>query len=365
MPRSANEKVLADLRKKIVSGGFDNVEFLPSERRLAEEYQVGRGIIRGALKTLCSEGILYHVPARGLKIKNRTSRRMKRIILRLPVQMTARAYELMGIVSGICDGANELYAEVLLSTPPAKFDLKELRERFNADDIQGIIFLEQLPDIPLPELRNSGIPFVVANLEDDLELPCVRMDYRAAGRMAGQRLFQTGYHRPAVYSGPAGSFIYREILAGFRGAAAEENRIVPEERIIFSTRENPLGDLTGLLSLPPDQRPDAVFTIRDYRAAQIYELCAKLSLRIPEDLAIISYDNITWPDAENAGLTSVSQEVHQIGLQSVRLLRKLFETGCPPETWLISGQLIERRSLNPAPSGKILCRPADPDACIF
>ena len=46
MPRTANEKILGILRKKIVSGGFDNVEFLPSERRLAEEYEFSGGAIK-------------------------------------------------------------------------------------------------------------------------------------------------------------------------------------------------------------------------------------------------------------------------------------------------------------------------------
>ena len=358
MPRTVNEEIITCLRRKILSGGFDRVTFLPPERKLAEEYQVGRGIIRGTLRVLKEEGIIYNVPKRGFRIKNQTPRRLKRFILRLPQPMSVKAYETMGIVSGICAGANELFAEVLLSTPPAELDLKELRERFNADDIQGIVFLEQISGFDLDQLKKSGIPFVIANQENELDAPSVRMDYREAGRLAGLRLFQAGCRRPLVYSGPLDHFIYRDLLAGFRGAAAEENIPLDDSAVLCGTGHDPVPKLADRLTLPPGQRPEAVFTLRDYRAAHVYEICEKLSLRIPGDLEVISYDNITWPEAENRGLTSVTEEVQLIGRESVQLLRKIFESGGDAPSVLVSGQLIERGSLKtPAPSRPTVYRP--------
>ena len=145
MPRSVNSEIVEMLREKIVSGGFDQVAFLPSERKLAMEYNVGRGIIRGALRVLCEEGVLYNIPKRGLRVQKTPERRMKRIILRMQSQISSRAYEATGIIGGICAGANDIFAEVVLSLPPAEFDLYELKERYNSGDIQGIIFLELFP----------------------------------------------------------------------------------------------------------------------------------------------------------------------------------------------------------------------------
>ena len=71
MGRIPDENIIHQLRQKIRSGGFDKTTFLPSERKLAEEYQVGRGIIRGALKVLSEEGIIYNVPRRGFRIKKK------------------------------------------------------------------------------------------------------------------------------------------------------------------------------------------------------------------------------------------------------------------------------------------------------
>ena len=350
MSRTVNAGIINLLKSKILSGGFDNVTFLPSERKLAEEYHVGRGIIRGALRTLKDEGIIYNVPQRGFRIcKNSERRRMKRVILRMPHQVSSKAYEAMGLVAGICAGANEIFAEVILSTPPASLNLKELQERFNAGDIQGIIFLENSFNLSIQKVIEAGIPCVVANLEDDAVLPSVRMDYRGIGRLAGERLIQAGYTRPAIYSGnPEDRFIYREMLAGFRGAAAEEGIVLDNSSIVCGdTCSIPTAELEKLFALPADQRPDSFFTARDYRAKEIFRLCAKYSLRVPEDIGIISFDNISWPDAESHGLTAVAEDVNEIGRQAIFLLRQQFELGYAPLTCVIPGKLIERNSLKP------------------
>lgn len=345
MARSVDTRIVQLLRAKIISGGFDQTTFLPSERTLAGEYQVGRGIIRGALKVLKDEGILYNVPNRGLRIKEQQGKRLKRIILRLPVAMSAKAYETIGIVSGVCAGANEIFAEVILSTPPAELDLKELRERYNAGEIQGIIFVETSFNLPISQIIDSGIPCVVANIEEECTFPGVRMDYREIGRMAGRELLARGYRRIAVYTGRRERFIYREIVSGFRGALAEEDVFLDEGMIISGDMESVPEELYQALSLAPDKRPEAFFTVRDYRAAHLYRLCAEKNLSIPGDMGIISYDNISWPGAEAAGLTTISEEVVELGKQAVFFLQKQYEAGFTPVTGTISGKLICRSSM--------------------
>ena len=351
MSRTVNEQIVGKLRRKILTGGFDRVTFLPPERKLAAEFEVGRGMLRGALAALCREGIIYRVPKRGLRVKKKQTRRLKRILLRLPGPMPAKVGEEIAIMAGICAGAGEIFAEVVLSIPPAPLDLTELRERCNAGDIQGIIILEQSSGTELSEIAASGIPFVIANQEDEGAFPCVRMDYRAAGRLAGQRLFRTRCRRPLIYTGDTDTFMYREILAGFRGAAAEEGVMLDESMIVRGDFNREAPELAERLALPAGRRPDAVFTVRDYRAAHIFRLCEKFSLRIPDDLEIISYDDISWPAAEEQGLTSVAEEVDQIGRQSVLLLRDLYGSRDPhgETVCLIPPRLAERRSLKPLP----------------
>lgn len=344
MSRPANRSVIDQLRNKILSGGFEKTSFLPSERQLALEYEVGRAVVRGALRGLAAEKIIYRVPKRGWRIREEAEKKLKRIILRLPVRMSAASYEGMSLVAGICAGANDIFAEVILSAPPVPMEKEELLERCNAEDIQGIIFLEVPPDVPVEHFAGCGIPCVVANMEDDVELPCVRMDFRNIGRMAGQELLRCGYRNAAVFSGSQEKFIYRELLAGFRGALAEENITIPEEWIVsekdFSTR------LEGLLSLPASQRPEAFFTLRDYRAEILYEKCAAMGIKIPEDIGVISYDNVSWPSGARQGVTTISEDVYEIGRKSVLILQKMYERSAEKDICsIVQGSLVRRSSL--------------------
>lgn len=345
MGRTSDLKIINLLRQKIRSGGFDKTSFLPSERKLAEEYQVGRGIIRGALKVLSEEGIIYNVPRRGFRAKKRSGRRLKRLIVRLPAPVSSKAYEAMGLLAGLCSGANEIFAEVVLSTPPAKINLEELKERFNANEIQGIVFLESSPDIPEEEFAKAGIPCVIANMENDKCFPGVRVDFREIGRIAGRELIRCGYRKIGVYSGPTEKFLYREILAGFRGALAEEELTLQDNAHVISDWNGTAQEIRTLLSRPENERPDAIFTIRDYRAAHVFAVCQELSIRIPDDLAVISFDGISWPEAEKAGLCTITEDVAEIGRQTIFLLQQQFESGYHPEIWNVSGKLIPGTSL--------------------
>lgn len=350
MARPANTSVVQLLRKKIHSGAFEKTTFLPPERQLAQEYQVGRAIIRGALRTLGDEKIIYKVPKRGWRLREREERRLKRIILRLSTRMNAEGYEGMGLVAGICSGANDIYAEVILSSPPMELDKKELLERYNSGDIQGIIFLEASSDLSIRALADCGIPCVVANLEEDLQLPCVRMNYRAIGRMAGEELLRRGYRDTAVCGGSLENFMYKELLAGFRGALAEENIFLDDSRILCGSESSLPERIADLLKRAAGERPEAFFALRDYRAGMLYEMCAAHGLKIPEDVGIISYDDISWPAAGRQGLTTFKEDVYQIGKESVLMLQKLYESGGTEiENVSLPGELVSRSSLKICP----------------
>ena len=200
-------------------------------------------------------------------------------------------------------------------------------------------------DITLDEFAASGVPCVIANLEEDWIFPGVRLDYRGVGRQAGQEILRAGYRKIAIHTGRQERFIYREIMAGFRGALAEEELQLESNMIISREMETGYAELYKLLSLPPHERPEALFTVRDYRAGQAYSICEKLGLKIPEDIAIISFDNISWPEAESKGLTTVSEEVNEIGKQTVQLLRRIYEDGSAPAICTVQGNLIRRTSI--------------------
>jgi LacI family transcriptional regulator len=75
-------------------------------------------------------------------------------------------------------------------------------------------------------------------------------------------------------------------------------------------------------------------------------VCAELKLRIPDDVSVISYDNISWPAAARQGLTTVTEDVSRIGRESVLMLQRIYESGVSEkEICTIPGELVIRSSL--------------------
>ncbi|MPN15070.1 hypothetical protein SDC9_162399 [bioreactor metagenome] len=85
--------------------------------------------------------------------------------------------------------------------------------------------------------------------------------------------------------------------------------------------------------------------MRDIRARVLYAECAARQIRIPEDIAIISYDDNTWKSAERVGLTTIREPVYDLGFGAVQLLHDWITTGRRPEDWICHGELIRRHSV--------------------
>ncbi len=68
------------------------------------------------------------------------------------------------------------------------------------------------------------------------------------------------------------------------------------------------------------ERPDAIFAVNDTLACQVLEAAEREGLRVPDDLAIVGFDNLAFPDYAGASLTTVDQPRHEIGATAARLL---------------------------------------------
>lgn len=354
MARPANTDILERLRRDIQAGRFDRMMFLPAERVLAEEYGAGRGVVRTALRRLREEGILRMIPQRGCCIvreNDLASAGPRRFLVSLHPRISRDSKEIMEVLAGICQAASEQFAEVLMSFTAPSAD--ELIERVKTGDLQGVIYVENASH--LAELYAAGIPCVIANQELQFDSVNSRADFRTIGRMAGLRLLEAGHRKIGLLTGPMDNMIYREMLAGFRGALAEEEvSINPAWQIPIAhnrfRRNAPEYEALKTLLRTPD-RPSAFFAMRDYRAEHLYRAAEEVHLSIPEDISVIGYDNISWSGAEAHRLSTIRQPALEIGRSAVELLRQWCAENKPPRSRIIPGEILERGSI--APPGNI------------
>ena len=189
-----------------------------------------------------------------------------------------------------------------------------------------------------PHLGPSGIATVDA-------------DNDGGAVQATEHLLALGHRRIAFLGGREDLESSRLREEGFRSAMAAAGVPVDPElvRVGGYRRETADEPAHELLSLP--DRPTAVFAANDLMAIATIDAARDFSLRIPEDLSIVGFDDVPEAVASTPPLTTVAQPIRQMGMEAVRMLLALTSGDDPVADHLrLPTRLIERATTAPAPS---------------
>ena len=151
----------------------------------------------------------------------------------------------------------------------------------------------------------------------------VAVDDLHGGRLAARHLLECGHRRIAFAGGPSGLQQVQDRLAGARTAVAaageDPSAVTVVELDGLSVEE---GRRAGgvIAAMPVRRRPTAVFCANDLVALGVLQDATARGVRVPQDLAIVGYDDIDFAAAAAVPLTSVRQPRHQLGHTAVELL---------------------------------------------
>ena len=249
------------------------------------------------------------------------------------------------VVSGVFTGLRplDLHPVLMLADSAEARDkaLTYLRQG-NAD---GAMVVSTHSRDPLPaQLLAAGIPTVLfGRPPTPLSLSCVDLDNREGGRIAADHLTARGRRRVAAISGPLGVRAARDRLSGFREAMADHGiHQLPHVEGDF-TREDGERAMASLLRRYPDL--DGVFAANDLMAQGALAVLADHRRRVPEDIAVIGFDDSSAATAGRPHLTTVRQPVEEMAAEMTRvLLDHLARPGRAATTVLFEPTLIERQS---------------------
>jgi LacI family transcriptional regulator len=101
---------------------------------------------------------------------------------------------------------------------------------------------------------------------------------------------------------------------------------------------------TARTLLTSPRRPDAIFCWTDFYAFEVLSVARELGLSVPEDVAIVGYDNTTYCDLAQNALTSIDQSGQVLGLQAARLLVERIGGRTKPEHFVMAPRLVVRGS---------------------
>lgn len=198
----------------------------------------------------------------------------------------------------------------------------------------------------LAELRRRGTPVVLVDRESrDAGVSSVSVDDTAGGRLAVGHLLATGRRRIAFVGGALGIRQIADRLVGARQAVAGVEGATLEvlETAGLTVLE---GRRIGEELAARDDHPDAVFAANDLVAVGLLQaLVMSGRRRVPEDIALIGFDDIDFASATVVPLTSVRQPRHEIGATALRILREeAAEPELPPRRIVFQPELVVRAS---------------------
>ncbi|WP_188193916.1 LacI family DNA-binding transcriptional regulator [Nonomuraea sp. SYSU D8015] len=202
------------------------------------------------------------------------------------------------------------------------------RERRHLDQLEqqrvmGILITPVETDNTwLEELIARGTPVVLVD-SPATGLQCsVAVDDRLGGQIAGAHLIERGHRRIMFVGGPPSIKQVADRHAGVASAVAAADGAVELLTATAPALTVAEGRAIGerVAALPPAERPTAAFCANDMMALGFLQAMASHGLRVPDDLAIIGYDDIDFAAAAAVPLSSVRQPRELLGRTAIDLL---------------------------------------------
>jgi LacI family transcriptional regulator len=178
----------------------------------------------------------------------------------------------------------------------------------------------------LTALSEEGVPVVVIDDQQVHTVPWVCADNVDGARSVVRHLVELGHRRIAHLQGPHEYLASHDRHAGYLSALAEAS-IQPDPALILE------GDFlapTGysraleLFDLPSERRPTAIFAATDQMAYGVLRAAKERGLAVPQDLAVVGFDDDAPSAHVSPPLTTVRQPLHDMGREGVKLLLERF-----------------------------------------
>jgi DNA-binding LacI/PurR family transcriptional regulator len=230
---------------------------------------------------------------------------------------------------------------------PAAGETERTADYLAAGHVDGALLVSLHDDDPLPgRVAAAHIPMVVSpRPRRPLAASYVDVDNAGGAHSAVAHLAGNGRRVIATVAGPQDMAPGVDRLTGYRDALRESGLAHEKnlEAVSDFTQEGGAAAMERLLKARPDI--DAVFAASDLIAAGAISVLAAAGRRVPEDVAVVGFDDSAVATSTRPTLTSVRQPIEEMGEEMARLLVAAIERSDPaPRRVILATQLIRRAS---------------------
>lgn len=192
--------------------------------------------------------------------------------------------------------------------------------------VDGIIFTSaHTRDPNIARLVKDQFPLILVNRRvygDPVmdETDYVVVENVMGGFLAVEHLIRMGHRRIGIISGSPDSSAAVERLEGARKAFAEYGLNPTELKVLEGDFLKPSGYEAARMFLGLRAPPSAIFGVNDYMALGAFEAALDSGFSVPEDMAVIGFNNITFSAMKGIELTTIGQRKYEMGSIAVRTL---------------------------------------------
>ncbi len=254
-----------------------------------------------------------------------------------------------GLAAGISQQARKRQYTMMLTDDGGLPEIEaEAAEAFVALRVAGVIVTPVSAQVST-YLAAHRIPVVEVDRRFAAgECDAVLVDNESAARKVTAQLLALGHHRISLVMDEMHWTTGRDRLAGYRAAFAAAGVPLDDSLVVTAGWDVDAAriEIHKLLSRP--EPPTALFAANNVLAEAAWRAATELNLAIPEQISLVSFDDVAWMSMVRPGVTAVAQDAVALGEAAVaQLVERIQAPHAPVRTVLLSATVITRGSTAP------------------
>lgn len=363
-PSTRHQEISRTIRDELNAGVYGAEGRLPSEAQLVRRFGVSRPTAARALRTLAEDGLIERRSGSGTFAKLGDAKNLptssRLLALLIPDMGNTEIFQL---ISGEIASLSRVHNYSLIwgdsAQPKLEDDLdpkhaEYLCEQFIQRNVSGV-FLVPYELVPKPQeinerlttlLREAGIPVVLID-RDIRPFPgrsnhdLVTVDNFSGGFLLGEHLLKLGCRSIHFVTRPLSAPSTGGRIAGVREALAQR-RIEPDPGWVHTGEPTEKAFVRSLVS---GSKVDAFVCTNDHTAAMLLRGLQQLSVKVPQDVRVVGFDDAKFATLVSPPLTTVLQPYQDIALAAFRAMtERQAESLLPARHITITPRLVVRDS---------------------
>jgi DNA-binding LacI/PurR family transcriptional regulator len=249
------------------------------------------------------------------------------------------------VTSGVSRVLMENNMQTLLMVAPLDDEDGAVSHYLDSNEVDGAIFAQVHKDGLVRKLVGKGLPVVVIGTpsSESRDIHFVDTNNVAGGFMGTNHLFKIGCKNIATITGDVEASAGLHRLRGYEQAHKENGVKVNKNLIAYGNYSYESAKILMLRLLASNPDIDGVFAANDVMALAAINAIEERGKRVPDDIAVVGFDDTMLSQASRPSLTTVKQDIPGLGAAAAESMMQLL-SGQQPDSRILSTELIIRES---------------------